>query len=196
MESNATLYSGDPSSFAPATGLGASSAIPAGDVTSSATSPWSIRTIILYGGIVLILALLGLNLFASLGNATDRLSSFLRPGLATAGGAAAATVKQTVDVAAKGASGIANTAARGVDGALDALDEGLSRSARARHRSPPRPDDAGSSTQRSRVSLKSGYCYIGEDRGYRSCLKVQSDDECVSGQVYSSKEQCVHPGLR
>ena len=43
---------------------------------------------------------------------------------------------------------------------------------------------------------KSGWCYIGEDRGYRSCVKVGDDDKCMSGDIFPTNELCVNPNLR
>ena len=65
----------------------------------------------------------------------------------------------------------------------------------AEYNSEPLPDDATSSTQRA-SSGKSGYCYIGEDRGFRSCISVNERDTCMSGDIFPSKEICVNPSLR
>jgi hypothetical protein len=59
----------------------------------------------------------------------------------------------------------------------------------------PRADDSTSVTQKHQ-SGKGGYCYIGEDRGFRSCVKVEAADKCMSGQVFSRQEICVDPTLR
>ena len=59
----------------------------------------------------------------------------------------------------------------------------------------PRADDTTSVTQKHQ-SGKSGYCYIGEDRGFRSCVKVEAGDKCMSGQVFSTQDICVNPTLR
>jgi len=59
----------------------------------------------------------------------------------------------------------------------------------------PRADDSTSVTQKHQ-SGKAGYCYIGEDRGFRSCVPVQAGDKCMSGQVFSRQEICVNPALR
>ena len=59
----------------------------------------------------------------------------------------------------------------------------------------PRADDSTSSTQKHQ-SGKAGYCYIGEDRGFRSCAKVEAGDKCMSGEVYSRQERCIDPTLR
>ena len=43
---------------------------------------------------------------------------------------------------------------------------------------------------------KSGWCYIGEDRGFRSCAEVDSGDQCMSGDIFPTNEICVNPNLR
>ena len=65
----------------------------------------------------------------------------------------------------------------------------------AEYNSEPLPDDATSSTQRAGPT-KSGYCYIGEDRGFRSCISVKDSDVCMSGEIFPSNEICVNPSLR
>lgn len=59
----------------------------------------------------------------------------------------------------------------------------------------PRADDSTSVTQKHQAG-KAGYCYIGEDRGFRSCVKVEAGDKCMSGQVFSHPEICANPTLR
>lgn len=59
----------------------------------------------------------------------------------------------------------------------------------------PRADDSTSVTQKHQTG-KAGYCYIGEDRGFRSCVKVETSDKCMSGEVFSRHDICVNPTLR
>lgn len=59
----------------------------------------------------------------------------------------------------------------------------------------PMPDDATSVTQSSGRS-RSGYCYIGEDRGFRSCIKVGENDQCMSGDIFPTMDICINPNLR
>ena len=56
-----------------------------------------------------------------------------------------------------------------------------------------RPDDSQSSFQ---TSGKSGWCYIGEDRGIRACAEVGVNDMCMSGDIFPSQEICMNPSLR
>ena len=48
----------------------------------------------------------------------------------------------------------------------------------------------------SSVIGKAGWCYIGEDRGFRSCTQVGVNDVCMSGDIFPSNEICVNPNLR
>ena len=57
-------------------------------------------------------------------------------------------------------------------------------------------DDSYSTIQKNKASGKSGFCYIGEDRGFRSCVSVGQNDTCMSGDIYPSMEVCVNPTLR
>lgn len=43
---------------------------------------------------------------------------------------------------------------------------------------------------------KKGYCYVGTDRGYRSCIKVGDSEKCMSGDIFPSKNICINPSLR
>jgi hypothetical protein len=61
---------------------------------------------------------------------------------------------------------------------------------------PYEADEATSSIQASKSSGKSGWCYIGEDRGFRSCIQIGENDKCMSGDIFPSQEICVNPNLR
>ena len=43
---------------------------------------------------------------------------------------------------------------------------------------------------------KAGWCFIGEDRGYRTCSKVGKDDKCMSGDIFPTQQLCINPNLR
>jgi hypothetical protein len=55
-------------------------------------------------------------------------------------------------------------------------------------------DDAASSIQNG--ASKAGWCYIGEDRGFRSCAEVGVNDTCMSGNIFPTHQICVNPSLR
>jgi hypothetical protein len=59
----------------------------------------------------------------------------------------------------------------------------------------PEADDATSQTQRKPKS-KSGYCFVGEDKGFRSCIEVGEGDICMSGDIFPTQAICINPNLR
>ena len=59
----------------------------------------------------------------------------------------------------------------------------------------PQADDATSMTQMKHKS-KAGFCYIGEDRGFRSCIEVGEGDVCMSGDIFPTRAICINPNLR
>ena len=67
----------------------------------------------------------------------------------------------------------------------------LSRS--PKEKSAPKPDDSSSNVQSS-PSSNSQYCYVGEWKGIRSCVKVGKSS--CKGPTYSTEELCVNPNLR
>jgi hypothetical protein len=173
------------------------------------------------GLIIIILLFLGVNIFSYLGDFLQKVkdSHFIQSILKTLGYGITETTKDITQVTAEGAKlGVdvaAGTVESGIDviqGQLD-IDPNQSKSttqstsqqqqdpslnaalAHAEDNTEPQPDDATSSTQRA-GSGKSGYCYIGEDRGFRSCIKVKEGDTCMSGEIFPSQQICVNPNLR
>jgi hypothetical protein len=61
---------------------------------------------------------------------------------------------------------------------------------------PYSADDANSSIQGNKTIHKSGWCYIGEDRGFRACARVKETDLCMSGDIFPNQEICMNPNLR
>ena len=62
----------------------------------------------------------------------------------------------------------------------------------------PQPDDSIEAVNRARGTHqeKLGYCYVGTDRGYRSCIDIENSDECLSGDIFPTREICINPNLR
>ena len=49
---------------------------------------------------------------------------------------------------------------------------------------------------KSGVLEEQGSCYIGTDRGIRSCIDVSPGDKCMSGKIFPRRDICVNPNLR
>ncbi len=46
------------------------------------------------------------------------------------------------------------------------------------------------------VNKKSGFCYLGTDRGVRTCVEVDDEDTCLSNEIYPSQSLCINPNLK
>ena len=55
------------------------------------------------------------------------------------------------------------------------------------------PDEADSDIQ---FAPKAGYCYVGRDKGGRTCAYVGKNDTCMSGKIYPTMDVCINPALR
>ena len=179
-------------------------------------------SIIKYIVILVLLALMGLNVFSYLGDASHGAASILGrfsnlfSGIASdLGNGIKVVVTQTtkttadgtntaVDLAASGTKGLVNVTAGAIDSGVSLLEQGLIENDEKKETDKikneetlPVPDTAGDITQRMpHKGGKAGYCYIGEDRGFRSCVKVGQMDQCMSGDIFPTKEICINPTLR
>jgi hypothetical protein len=159
--------------------------------------------------IVLILAFLGFNIFAYLAKGTQDVTSVFSPIIQKIFGTTAAVSSQAIDVTAEGTksvvSGTANTINTGLTDVqnvtpnhniqdANTLNKALNSSQVQKQSSQDYETDNASSSIQS--GGKQGWCYIGEDRGFRSCAYVGVNDDCMSGDIFPSKEICVNPSLR
>jgi len=180
------------------------------------------------GLVILVLALLGFNIFAYLGAITEWFSRTFGPlfrgTIGTAVQAAAETTKQTISTSAEGTQAAVGAIAQGatsgiseVQSVLDGQSQTLSSSgaSRVRNNIDNRGIDSIFSKAESQFVIDqddedmdttyigqktkghhSGYCYIGEDRGNRTCIEVGKGERCMSGDIYPTMDVCINPSLR
>jgi hypothetical protein len=176
--------------------------------------------------IILILAFLGINLLSYFDSFVRKVVKLIRPLLAVFGYTIGETAKESVKIVKKGSKGVIDVAAGTVTGGINVLEKGLmgtngkgskgsinGKGSKGAIPNPfkkyenknkpkrdtssfPEPDEAGSRTQASKATSKAGYCYIGEDRGFRSCIQVSDSDTCMSGDIFPTQEICINPTLR
>ena len=183
----------------------------------NANSGWSTSTIITIVLIVVILALLGLNIFNYLAKGTDLLGNLL----SNFSQNAPTTVKQVVKTSITGTELATDIAAGTVKDAGDVLsreldikrrdlwesrDTGVKKAIHKRqipginkfpeHEPTHKQYKESKSYSKIQDGHKKGFCYIGTDRGYRSCIKIGRGDECESGKIFPTMDICINPSLR
>jgi len=133
----------------------------------------------------------------------------------------AEVTKKTISMSAEGSKEIIDVASDTVTGGISSLERGLSFSNKKYRNNidnkkilVQETDENGSNEfidvlnkSKTRVapkneiephpiSGKDGYCYVGEDRGNRSCIKISHADKCMSGDIFPTSEICINPSLR
>jgi len=169
--------------------------------------------------IFLILAILGVNIFVYLAQGTQLLANITQYFTAIFARLFGNVSKQVIGTSAQGVSGVAqgvnavaeqtiqatqvsssaNPSAIVGGGASSASVQNALSSAlqtQGQDLDGVSADDATSAIQMNKSAGKSGYCYIGEERGFRSCVKVGENDACLSGDIFPSLDICVNPTLR
>jgi hypothetical protein len=172
--------------------------------------------------VFLIFAVLGINVFAYLGYFTDDTISILKPLIFISITTTSDISQDIISTSAEGTKAATDVVAGTINSAIDTTGNVLTQSSNQdndsddeleeetvdnynklqkdinennkRSNDAPEPDDATSKTQK--VKGKSGFCYIGEDRGFRSCIEVGENDTCMSGDIFPTEDICINPSLR
>lgn len=175
--------------------------------------------------IILILAFLGFNIFVYLAKGTQTIADLFAPITEKIFGTGVAVTSQAVDVSAEGTKAVVSKTSEVIQGSLSAVQDitpgGTSGNSNiqgqpiaqqthqkdvmqqtalnqalnnAQNQEPDYQAHEASSSVHS--AGKSGWCFIGEDRGFRSCAQVGVNDTCMSGDIFPSQEICMNPNLR
>ena len=176
--------------------------------------------------IIVVLSLLGLNVFAYLGQISEWFSRtfgpIFRSTVGTAVNVVGDTATQTIQTAAKGTEAVVRGVSQGATTGIGELQQALGgqlernhidgRRIENRHTRPKHAetnfvmdqDDDDVDTSIVSKTTKGinhrtsagGFCYIGTDRGVRSCMQVGEGDRCMSNQIFPSMDICINPSLR
>lgn len=169
--------------------------------------------------VIVVLGLLGFNIFVYLANGSEGLLNIIRPitkKLVYLFGLVTGTI---IHDTAGGTKEIVGTTASVIDKGLDSVQTITKKTLQSDVIQPPdilksstfnkalntasqnsahdkdyQADDSDSQIQNK--ASRSGWCFIGEDRNVRSCAEVGANDMCMSGDIFPSREICVNPTLR
>ena len=196
------------------------------DYSSMFTFPNIQNSIMTYGIVLVALVILGVNAILYLGISDSMYDFFkpviervIKPILSFFGYTLADLTRTTTELTATGAIAAVDVVAdttksvvstgkdaivSSVDTVEDAVEqedneyEDLKRDLKNRNNNynSPVPDEQTSAIQKNKSIEKAGYCLVGKDRGIRSCMKVESSDVCMSGEIFPSRHLCINPNLR
>lgn len=172
-------------------------------MNNSISESFNFQQLIKYGLVVIILALLGFNLFSHLGNLTDNIKDFISPVTNIIGNKTGKALETTTLNTAQGIKGIGNVTGNIIESSLDVVKHDLdgAKNDTTQISDPlivdeePEPDTTDSVIQTT-PKTGPGYCYVGEDRGIRSCVKINKNHKCMSGDIFPTREICINPKLR
>ena len=172
-------------------------------MNNSISESFNFQQLIKYGLVVIILALLGFNLFSHLGNLTDNIKDFLSPITNIIGNKTGKALETTTLNTAQGIKGIGNVTGNIIESGVGLVKHGLDgpKNDTTQISDPlivdeePEPDTTDSVIQTT-PKTGTGYCYVGEDRGIRSCVKINKNHKCMSGDIFPTREICINPKLR
>ena len=174
--------------------------------------------------IILILAFFGLNIFVYLAKGTQGVADFFNPIITKIFGATAVITGQTVNVSAEGVKAVVGGTAGTIQTGLSAVQNVTPNNApsaikgpqpvkqqnvdniqhstlnkalnTSQSKQPPSQDYQANEASSSIGEQKAGWCFIGEEKGFRTCGQVTADDECMSGNIFPTQEICMNPSLR
>jgi hypothetical protein len=169
------------------------------------------NTIIMVLIVLLLLSILGINIFFLLGQGmnyagqgVNSIVSVVGPAinqlLSMIGYTSGTLIEKTDDVVvstAKTGVDIAGGAIKDVANLLKGGREGPSLSDTIKQSKPryhePDVDSTVSPIQKPITSNKTNWCLVGEYQGRRGCIEVGESDKCLSGQIFPTRQACLNP---
>lgn len=173
---------------------------------SKSSSKSNSNNYIKYILIILLLLFLGVNLFNYLGYTLDKLKELLAPILAYLGYKTGDVIDETVTQSQRGVKLATDVTGDSIKDAVGLLKNKSMNNEKSNKKNNyeqnlnkhqqkikiVKPDLNTSEIQ----SPGKKFCYIGKDRGYRSCISMDNDDTCMSGDIFSELDICINPSLR
>jgi len=175
--------------------------------------------------IILIFLFLGFNIFYYLAKGTEEVGGIFQPIITYFYSIISSITGHTIDVSAEGAKQVVVGTAGALHSSLESVQQATPNKASSSVNSQSvqstlqQPDIVANNVLNKALNTKNqgqnnndyqpntasstinstgkpGWCYVGEDKGYRTCAQVGANDECMSGDIFPSQELCVNPNLR
>lgn len=185
--------------------------------------------------LIILLAVLGINVFHYLGYGLDTTGDVVNQTLDTTGKAVVATgdkvkeigtvgttqvlpvsgqtVKNTAIVTGEGTKGLVDVTVGAVDKSVNLITgetgtdlNNVSTSSKSKYindtidlaleKQPKTSKKKKDNKDETESKEELGWCYIGSEEGRRNCALLGEGMECVSGEIFGSREVCINPNLR
>ena len=65
-----------------------------------------------------------------------------------------------------------------------------------RGKNEPTPSPDLSNEADIQLAKKAGYCYVGTLNKKRTCIEIDEDDKCMSGDIFPTRDICMNPNIR
>jgi hypothetical protein len=172
--------------------------------------------------IILVLAFLGFNVFIYLAKGTNDITDFLQQIFQKVMSIFIFISDTIISYTSQGVKNTVNTtssAISNIEGTIEGTNTSKSSSSPIEN-TIPQPDVTKNNTMNKAINTsktqqsnnneyepnqaqssvassgKTGWCYVGKEEGYRTCINVGQDDVCMSGDIFPSQEICINPSLR
>jgi len=156
--------------------------------------------------VLLILSLLGVNLFIVVGNIIQVIVNIFKPLfyqiLAILGYITGTLINKTADITSDVARVGVDIAEGTVQSVGNLLKDASKNAVNVEKKkeldiviSEPKADTTESPIQNNISTGKTSWCLVGEQNGRRGCVEVNDASKCMSGQLFPNAEMCLNPAF-
>lgn len=153
--------------------------------------------------IIIILGIIGLNIFKYLSDVIETIKEITAPLTSVFADISKKVAVTSAENIGDGASEIVKTTSKTSKNIVDTSEKGsltsisaLQKTINTDNNKDDVEDDHVDDDSDNDVTSKSGYCFVGKSKNKRYCSKLDSKSQCMSGDIYPTLEKCINPNLR
>ena len=156
-----------------------------------------------------ILAIIGFNVFRYLADTTDKINQILHPFISIFNEITGKTVNSTIDNTIDGTDKIIKLSSDTGKNIIDSTEKGSLSSLyslqntinniQTNTKTNNNEDDHDVDDDEDDDIIdqqNGGYCYIGKSGSTRYCAKIDTNNKCMSGDIYPTLDKCINPKLK
>jgi hypothetical protein len=185
----------------------------ASETYNNTLSFFGAKNYLLIFGIIMLLALFGVNIFTYLSQGTNYITGLIGPIFSKSGNVIGDATKNIINTTSTGTQQIIETGSETTKNIVDVTAKGTTsginylQGSLKKNVSAVKPENNNPSTDYANkpqaepnpatsVSSSHGFCYIGNINSNRHCAKVDKKDMCMSGDIYPTMDICINPNIK